>query len=114
MIHALPVSAATNDPGLSHSLIMNQSTDSSKNVSLAINSEWLAGDLPKLTSASFTSERRNVPFINVREYFENIAAVSLLKDHDNAVWSLAPSFGKYSINPLNDLKNVQVLLRYRF
>ena len=106
--------AATDNGSLSSAPIMNPTGASSKNITMEINSDWFAGDLTKLTSASFTSERRNVPLIDVREYFENLAAVSLLKDRDNAVWSLAPSFGKYSINPLNDLKNVQVLLQYRF
>ena len=109
---AASASAATND--LSSVLAMNPASDAIKNIDVTVANDLFAGDSRKLTSASFISEHKYTPLINVREYFENLSAVSLFKNRDNSVWSLAPSFGKYSANPLSDLKNVQVLLRYKF
>ena len=110
-----PVVAATNDPGVSSSLMMNQSTDSTRNISMAINNDWFAGDFTKLTSLNkTTTEHNDIYFKSVREYFEDITDISLHKGSDQAVWSLTTSFGKYSLNPINGLKNFQVFLRYKF
>lgn len=82
---------------------------------MAINSDWFADDFTKLTALNKTTvENKDIHFKSVREYFEDITAISLHKGGDQAAWSLTTSLGKNSLNPINDLKNFQVFLRYKF
>jgi hypothetical protein len=59
-------------------------------------------------------ERKDSSAGSTNEYFENIAAISLHKDGDKIIWSVAPSLPKISLNPIENIKNLQVVLRYRF
>ena len=86
----------------------------SNNASMGINNDYFTGDFTKFTSASSALEYRDMSASPVNQYFQDITAISLHKDHDKIIWSLAPSLSTYSLNPLDDIKNVQVLLRYKF
>ena len=112
MIYASTSLAAVNNESLSSALIMNPPKDSSNYISMTINSDWFANDFTKFTPST-TSARTYKP-VNLREFFEKISAISLSKDSDKGIWSLSPTLSKYSLNPVNDIKNIQVLLRYRF
>jgi hypothetical protein len=59
-------------------------------------------------------ERKDSSVGSVNEYVEEITAISLHKDGDMIIWSVVPSLLKISLNPIEDFKNLQVLLRYRF
>jgi hypothetical protein len=59
-------------------------------------------------------ERKDSSVGSMNECFEEIAAISLHKDGDKIIWSVAPSLLRISLNPIEDIKNLQVLLRYRF
>ena len=86
----------------------------SNNASMGVNNDFFAGDFTKFTSASSALEYRDMSASPVSQYFQDITAISLHKDHDKIIWSLAPSLSTYSLNPIDDIKNVQVLLRYNF
>jgi hypothetical protein len=93
---------------------MNSTNDLPYNISVGINNDYFAGDFTKFTTVSSAFEHKDMPASSVDEYFEDITAISLHKDHDKIIWSLAPSLYTYSLNPISDIKNIQVLLRYRF
>jgi hypothetical protein len=58
-------------------------------------------------------ERKDSSVGSMNECFEEIAAISLHKDGDKIIWSLAPSsLSKLSLNPIDDSKKLQVLLQY--
>jgi hypothetical protein len=46
--------------------------------------------------------------------FVETATIPLHKDYDKVIWSLTPSLGTSSLNPIDDIKNLQVMLKYRF
>ncbi len=48
------------------------------------------------------------------ESLEDAAAIPLRTRDDQIILSLAPSLENLSLNPIDDIKNVQIFLRYRF
>ena len=113
MICASASFAAADDLGLFSALTMHP-TDSLNNISVEINSDCFAGYFTKFTSASAAPEHKDTPISSVSECFEEAASITLHKDGDKIIWSLVPSLSRYSLDPIDDLKNIQVLLRYRF
>lgn len=113
MICASASLAAADDLGLFSTLTMHPN-DSPKNTSAEINSDGFAGYSTKLASVSAALENKDMPVSSVNECFEETAAITLHKDGDKTTWSLIPSLSRYSFDPLDDLKNIQVLLRYKF
>jgi hypothetical protein len=93
---------------------MHPTIDSLQNISIGINSDCFTGYFTKFRSVSAALERRDMPIVPTSESLEEAAAITLHKDGDKGIWSLAPSLCKYSFNLLDDIKNFQVLLRYRF
>ena len=59
-------------------------------------------------------EGKDLAFGSMNECFEETAVITLRKEGDEIMWGLAPSLGKFSLNPIDDIKNLQVLLQYRF
>ena len=116
MICASASLAAANDPGMSNSAAqtMHPTIDSLQNISVGINSDCVTGYFTKFRGVSAALERRDMPIVPTSESLEEAAAITLHKDGDKGIWSLAPSLCKYSFNLLDDIKNFQVLLRYRF
>jgi len=114
MICASASLAAANDPGLFSALTMHPTNDSPKYISVAINSDCFAGYFTKFTRVSTALEHMDMPISSVSECFEETSTITLHKDGDKIIWSLAPSLSKYSLNPIDDIRNIQVLLRYRF
>lgn len=78
-----------------------------------INSECFPEYLTNFGSAITVLERKEMPVGSLNECFKKTAAIALHKDGDKIIWSLAPSLGKFSLNPIDDIKNLQVLLQYR-
>jgi len=106
--------ALANSVGLFSAQKMNQTDALLNNTSVGINNDFFAGQYTKLASASFAHEYKEISASPVSQYFEDITTISLHKDHDKITWSLAPSLNTYSLNPIDDIKNVQVLLQYKF
>ncbi len=46
--------------------------------------------------------------------FVETATIPLHKDDNKVIWSLTPSLSTSSLNPIDDIKNLQVMLKYRF
>ncbi len=116
MICAYASLAAANDPGVSNTVAqtIHPADDSPQKISLGINSDCFTGYFTKFRSVSAALERKDMPIVSVSESFEDTVAITLHKDGDKGIWSLAPSLGKYSFNLLDDIKNFQVVLKYRF
>ena len=79
----------------------------------------LSSDLPmpptnKFTSESADLEHRDALISSVSESFEETVAITLHKRGDQIIWSLAPLPTTLTLNPIDDIRNIQVLLRYRF
>ncbi len=114
IIYASASLAATNELGLYSALTMHPANDSPKNISVEINGDGFAGYFTKFASLSAALEHKDMPVSSVNESFEETAAISLHKDGDKTIWSLIPSLSRYSLNPIDDIKNIQVLLQYKF
>ncbi len=76
-------------------------------------------ELPMLPANEFIVQdtangHQDAPAGSLGESLEDIAAIPLHKHDDQIVWSLAPSLSKVSLNPIDDIRNMQVLLRFRF
>ncbi len=114
LIYASASLAAANDQGLLSALTMHPTNDSLKNISAEINSDCFAGYFTEFTRESAALEHKDMPVSSASECFEETASIALHKDGDKIIWSLVPSLSRYSLDPIDDLKNIQVLLRYRF
>ncbi len=51
---------------------------------------------------------------SMNECFGDTATISLHKDDGKIIWSVAPSLSRLSFNPLDNIRNLQVVLKYRF
>jgi hypothetical protein len=117
MICASASPAAANSISLSSHAIaqtMYPTHDTTNNISVGINSDCFAGYFTEFSSMSTTFEHRDMPVGSVSECLEEAVAITLHKDGDTIIWGLAPSLSKVSFNLVDDIKNLQVLLRYRF
>ncbi len=114
MIYASVSFAASNDPDLFSALTMHSTNEPPQNISAEINSECFAGYFSKFTSVSNALEHMNMLISSVSECSQDTSTITLHKDGDKIIWSLAPSLNRYSLNPIDDIKNIQVLLRYKF
>lgn len=78
------------------------------------NSECFTGYFTNFRSVTIVLERKDMPVGSMNECFEETSAITLHKDGDKIIWSLAPSLDRLSLNPIDNIKNLQVLLKYRF
>ncbi len=49
-----------------------------------------------------------------RPLLEETASIPLHKHGSTTIWSLAPEPGKLSLNPIDMIKNIHLVLQYRF
>ncbi len=85
---------------------------------ISINDEYFRGFVTDFRSAITAPSRGDMSVGSVKEYlkdyFRGKATVELNKDGEESRWSLAPSLGKLSLNPLTNIKNMVMLLQYKF
>jgi hypothetical protein len=79
----------------------------------------LSSDLPMHPTNEFTSksadlENQDAHISSVSESLEETVAITLHKRGDQIIWSLAPLPTTITLNPIDDIRNIQVLLRFRF
>jgi len=79
-----------------------------------MNRDCFTGYFTNVSSVIIALERKDMSVGSMNECFEETAAITLHKDGDKIIWSLAPSLAMFSLNPIDDIKNLQVLLQYRF
>lgn len=91
-----------------------QTNESSIKTPVRISSECFVGYSTNFNSAINATERKDTPFGSRSECFEDTAAIALHKDGDQVIWSLAPSLDWFSLNPIDNIKNLRVQLQYRF
>jgi hypothetical protein len=55
-----------------------------------------------------------MPVGSVEKSLEESIAIPLQKDGDKIIWSLGPTLRTITLNPIEDINNLQVVLKYRF
>ncbi len=117
-IYAPAVLGAANELSLLPSDIishtMNLANPSPIKKSVWNSNECFPGYFANDKSVSISMEGKDLAFGSMNECFEETAVITLRKEGDEIMWGLAPSLGKFSLNPIDDIKNLQVLLQYRF
>jgi hypothetical protein len=108
--------AAANDLGVpAHIMAQTVSpTNGSPIMSEEINSECFTGYVINFRDVNTALDHKNIPFGYIEECFDETAAIPLHIDGDKIIWSFAPSLDRFSLNPIDDIKNLQVVLKYRF
>jgi hypothetical protein len=109
--------AATNDLNMLSDTVaqtIHRTNESPIKTSVGINSECCTGYFTNFSSVIIAPESNDVPVGLMNECFEETATITLHKDGDKIIWSLAPSLGRFSLNPIDVIKNLQVQLQYRF
>jgi hypothetical protein len=117
MFYASVSLAAANDLSLHSDAIalpMQPTNEPPLKTSVGVDSEYFAQYFTSSRSAITTQEVKDRPFSSMKESFEEAAAITLHKGSDRTIWSLAPSLDRISLNPIDDIKNIQVLVKYRF
>lgn len=102
--------AGANDLALSSALAMHPINSPLNNISAGC----FPGRFVESTRKGAALEREDTLVSSESNCFKENAAIPLHKDGKEIVWSLAPSLSKFSLDPLDVIKNVQVLLQYRF
>jgi len=82
--------------------------------SVGIDSKFFTEYFTGFRSAITCVERKDSSAGSTNEGFEEIAAIALHKDGDKIIWSVAPALLRISLKQIEDIKNLKVLLRYRF
>jgi hypothetical protein len=83
-------------------------------IKTSYNSEYFNEYFTNFRSVAIVLERKDMPVGSMSECFEEASAITLHKDGDKVIWSLVPSLDRVSLNPIDNIKNLQVLLKYRF
>ena len=78
------------------------------------NSECFTGYFTNFRNVPIVLEREDMPAGSLNECFGETSAITLHKGGDKIVWSLVPSLDRLSLNPIDNIKNLQVLWQYRF
>ena len=105
--------AEANDLVLSSALIKHPTSGAHNRISSDINTGCFSDHFSNLTSASACLHYKDRYFGSVDDHGAG-TAITLHKHGEDVIWSLAPSLSKFSLDPLDVIKNVQVLLQYRF
>jgi len=82
--------------------------------SAGLNIDGLAGDFKSYKSEFIVSEHKDMNTGSIKEYIEKTCSIALRKDGDKIIWSLAPSLDRFSLHPIDDIKNLQAVLKYNF
>ena len=76
--------------------------------------ECSTGNLTNSINPINDPEQKNKPAATLSECIKETFAISLHKDGDKTIWSVAPSLAKFSLNPIDNIKNIHVLFQYNF
>jgi hypothetical protein len=79
-----------------------------------LNSEGVTDYFKNFRTMITAPEHPDMPETSMKESFEETVAITLHKDDDKIIWSLAPSLRKFSLDPIEDINNLQLVLKYRF
>ncbi len=79
-----------------------------------VNGGCFTGYVIKFTVVSTAPDSKDMFVSPVGGCVEDAVSITLHKDGNTTIWSLAPVLSEYSLNPIEDIKNLQVLLLYRF
>lgn len=103
--------ATTNDPSL-----WSDTVDKTihPTIKTSGNSECFTGYFTSFRNMPIVLEREDMPAGSLNECFGETSAITLHKGGDKTVWSLVPSLDRLSLNPIDNIKNLQVLWQYRF
>ncbi len=93
---------------------MHSTNDSQIYLSPGYNIYGIIGDFKNYKSEATALEGKDVPIGSIKDFIEKVAFIALLKDGDKVIWSLAPVLNRFTLHPRDDIKNLQVVLRYRF
>ncbi len=93
---------------------MHPTNEQQKESFVGINSDCFIGCAGSIKSNILVLERMDMPAVSMNKSFEQAVSITLGKDGDEIIWSLAPSLDKLSLHPIDDIKNLQVMLKYRF
>jgi len=116
-IYASATLAAANDQSLPFNLVTettNLTNPLPRKTSVWNNSECYPGYFASYKSFATAVEGEDSPSGSMKDCFEETAVIALREDGDKITWGLAPSLGRFSLNPMDDIKNLQVLFQYRF
>ena len=94
--------------------ITHPTDESYKEIAAGINSDCFIGYFANIKSRITILERKDMPVVLMNESLEQATSITLGKDGDKIIWSLAPSLNRLSLHPKDDIKNLQVVLKYRF
>ncbi len=118
MFFATASLAAANDVGLQSASGIAQAMEPAyeppTKTSVGISSGCFAGNSTNLGGVNAAFAGKDISSGSLNECFEHSAALPLSKDGDKVIWSLVPSFDRVSLNPIDDIKNIQIVLKYRF
>lgn len=109
--------AAANDLNMQSDTIaqtMHPTNESPIETSAGIKIDGFTGDFNNYRSEIIALERTDMPVGSIKEYIEETCSIALRKHADKVIWSIAPSLDRLSFNPIDDIKNLQIVLRYRF
>jgi hypothetical protein len=109
--------AAANDLNLQSDTItqtMHPTNESPIETSAGIKIDGFTGDYNNYRSEIIAFERTDKSIGSIKEYIEETCSIALRKHADKIIWSLAPSLDRFSFNPIDDIKNLQIVLKYRF
>jgi hypothetical protein len=107
--------AAANGQGLPSDMndpMMHSTYESSIKTCLGTGSECFTGYSTSSGNTIADMERSNIPVGSMNDFFKETAAITLHKEGDRIIWSLAPSVSKFSLNPIEDVKKLQVMLHF--
>ena len=107
--------AAANGSGVPSDTIaqtMHPTNESSIKTSLGFDRGCVTGYFTNPRSVIVDLERRDMPVGSLNECFKDTPTIALHKDGDKTIWSLAPSLSKFSLDPIDDIKNLHVMLQY--
>jgi len=117
MFYASASLAAADDVSLQSDAVaqtMHPTNEPTVETAVGINSDCFIGCFANVRSEIAILDRKNMPVGSMNESLEQATAITLHKDGDKITWSLAPSLERFSLNPIDDIKNLQVVLKYRF
>ncbi len=106
--------AAANDLSLQSAADAQMMHPGNEQISGGLTSECLTGYFKNIREMTTAPEHPDMPVGSMNESLEETVAIPLHKDGGNIIWSLAPTLRKFSLNPIEDINNLQVVLKYRF
>jgi hypothetical protein len=109
--------AAANDPSLksdTDAQTMHPGSEPPIQTSGGLTSECFSESFENIGIMITAPEHPNMPVGSMNESVEESVAIALHKDGENIIWSLAPVLGTISLKPIDNINNLQILLKYRF